>query len=179
MTVFTPSHTPAYLDECHRTVLAQTHTDWEWIVLLNAGAEWEPPRPDPRIRIVHGESSGNVGAAKREACALATGEILVELECIGFRACRGVVRTNHPSMKRLAGHFDARLSIKKNRPVGRKRTSASPHCTHAGDKHSVRNPEKDSVPSRPESRRWPAGRPRAATRDRDGQPPVHPTALPR
>ncbi|SFS55270.1 Methyltransferase domain-containing protein [Saccharopolyspora flava] len=79
-TVFTASHVPTYLDECHRTVLAQTHTDWEWVVLLNGTAEWSPPEPDPRIRVLRGTATGHVGAIKREACALATGEVLVELD---------------------------------------------------------------------------------------------------
>lgn len=80
VTIFTPSHAPAYLDECCRSVRAQSHRDWEWIVVLNGGAVWEPPEPDPRIRVVRGESTGYVGAIKREACALATGDILVELD---------------------------------------------------------------------------------------------------
>jgi O-antigen biosynthesis protein len=80
VTVFTPSHAPSYLDDCYRTVLAQTHTDWEWVVLLNGGAAWTPSEPDPRIRVVQGLTTGLVGAAKREACALATGEILLELD---------------------------------------------------------------------------------------------------
>lgn len=80
VTVFTPSHAPAYLDDCCRAVLAQTHPDWEWIVLLNGATGWEPAVPDPRIRVVRGASTGRVGALKREACALATGEVLVELD---------------------------------------------------------------------------------------------------
>jgi O-antigen biosynthesis protein len=80
VSVFTPSHAPAYLDDCFRSVVGQTYQDWEWIVLLNGDAHWEPPRPDPRIRVLRGETTGHVGAAKREACALAAGEILVELD---------------------------------------------------------------------------------------------------
>lgn len=80
VTVFTPSHRPDHLDDCHRSLLAQTHGDWEWIVLLNGGATWQPPDADPRIRIVQGSGPGLVGAQKREACALATGEILLELD---------------------------------------------------------------------------------------------------
>jgi O-antigen biosynthesis protein len=80
VTVFTPSHAPSYLDDCHRTVLAQTHADWEWVVLLNGGAEWTPTEPDPRIRVVQGQATGLVGATKREACGLATGEVLLELD---------------------------------------------------------------------------------------------------
>lgn len=80
MTIFTPSHAPDYLDECYRTVIAQTHTEWEWIVLLNGNARWQPAEADPRIRVERGKSNHHVGAIKREACALATGEILVELD---------------------------------------------------------------------------------------------------
>jgi hypothetical protein len=80
VTIFTPSHAPAYLDDCHRSVRAQTHADWEWIVLLNGDAEWSPAEADPRIRVVRGRSRGFVGALKREACALATGEVLLELD---------------------------------------------------------------------------------------------------
>lgn len=80
VTIFTPSHVPAYLDDCYRAVIAQTHRDWEWVVLLNGDATWEPASPDPRIRVVHGARSGYVGALKREACAHATGEVLLELD---------------------------------------------------------------------------------------------------
>ncbi|MCP2256214.1 Glycosyl transferase family 2 [Prauserella aidingensis] len=79
-TIFTPSHAPDYLDDCYRSVVAQTCPDWEWIVLLNGDARWDPPEPDPRIRVVRGDTTGSVGASKREACALATGDILVELD---------------------------------------------------------------------------------------------------
>lgn len=80
VSVFTPSHAPTYLDQCWRSLLDQTYDDWEWIVLLNGGATWAPETPDPRIRVVHGGATGKVGAAKREACALADGEILLELD---------------------------------------------------------------------------------------------------
>ena len=80
VSVFTPSHAPTYLDECWRSLRAQTYDDWEWIVLLNGDATWAPAEADPRIRVVRGTTTGRVGAAKREACALATGDILLELD---------------------------------------------------------------------------------------------------
>ena len=80
VSIFTPSHAATYLDECHRSVVTQTHADWEWIVLPNGDADWVPPEPDPRIRVLRGTTTGFVGAIKREACALAEGEILVELD---------------------------------------------------------------------------------------------------
>lgn len=80
VSVFTPSHAPTYLDQCWRSLLAQTYDDWEWIVLLNGDARWAPETADPRVRVVHGGTTGKVGAAKREACALADGDVLLELD---------------------------------------------------------------------------------------------------
>jgi len=79
ISVFTPSHDPQFLDAAAASMLAQTHTDFEWIVLMNGGATWQGP-DDPRVRVLEGAVFDGVGAAKREACAAATGEILVELD---------------------------------------------------------------------------------------------------
>ncbi|MFC9629147.1 glycosyltransferase [Streptomyces mirabilis] len=78
--VFTPSHQPRFLDECLKALQAQTCPDWEWIVLLNGGARWRPERHDERVRVEIADSIRGVGAAKRRACELARGEILVELD---------------------------------------------------------------------------------------------------
>lgn len=78
--VFTPSHRPRFLDECLATLQAQTNPDWEWIVLLNNGARWRPETPDDRVRVEIADAIRGVGAAKRRACELARGEILVELD---------------------------------------------------------------------------------------------------
>lgn len=78
--VFTPSHRPRFLDECLATLQAQTRSDWEWIVLLNSGARWRPRHPDDRVRVEVADDIRGVGAAKRRACELARGEILVELD---------------------------------------------------------------------------------------------------
>ncbi|KFF95754.1 glycosyl transferase family 2 [Streptomyces scabiei] len=78
--VFTPSHRPRFLDECLATLQAQTCSDWEWIVLLNNGARWRPERPDDRVRLEVADDIRGVGAAKRRACEVARGEVLVELD---------------------------------------------------------------------------------------------------
>lgn len=78
--VFTPSHRPRYLDECLATLKSQTCQDWEWIVLLNNGARWRPENSDERVRIEIADDVRGVGEAKRRACELARGEILVELD---------------------------------------------------------------------------------------------------
>ena len=80
ITVFTPSHDPTYLDECWESLAAQTFTDFEWIVVLNNNAKWTRPH-DYRIRVVkRNKLTGKVGALKAEACKLAKGDILVELD---------------------------------------------------------------------------------------------------
>ena len=78
--VFTPSHRPRFLDECLASLQAQTCSDWEWVVLLNNGARWRPEQPDERVRVEIADDVRGVGAAKRRACELARGEILVELD---------------------------------------------------------------------------------------------------
>jgi glycosyltransferase involved in cell wall biosynthesis len=79
-TVFTPSHNPRYLDECLASLQAQTESDWEWVVMLNAGAVWVLPKFDDRIRVYSSENAMGVGEAKYAACARANGEILVEFD---------------------------------------------------------------------------------------------------
>jgi len=80
VTVFTPSHDPKFLQEALDSLLAQTFSDWEWVVLLNQGAKWQPRENDPRIRIFSDNTIQGVGAAKKEACLFARGEYLVELD---------------------------------------------------------------------------------------------------
>jgi len=82
VSVFTPSHDIRYLDMAYESLAQQSLTDWEWIVLLNnKAANWKPPVEDARVKVnraparLHG-----VGALKRAACELTSGEILVELD---------------------------------------------------------------------------------------------------
>jgi GT2 family glycosyltransferase len=80
VSVFTPSHRPRFLDECLASLQAQSHQQWEWVVVLNGGARWRPASRDPRIRVVVDDDMRGVGAAKNRACAEARGDILVELD---------------------------------------------------------------------------------------------------
>ena len=80
-TIFTPTHTARYLDNCYESLTGQTVRDWEWIVLLNGGApDWRPAIDDPRVRVLRSRGSAGVGAAKADACDAATGDVLVELD---------------------------------------------------------------------------------------------------
>ncbi len=80
ISVFTPSHQPRFLDETLNSLLAQHDPDWEWVVLLNGNARWRPLQPDRRVRVVEADDVQGVGAAKRRACSLTRGDILVELD---------------------------------------------------------------------------------------------------
>ncbi len=79
ISVFTPSHRPIYLDQCWESLRAQSFADWEWLVLLSAGAIWTPPQ-DTRVRVVRADDLRGVGAVKRRACELLQGELFVELD---------------------------------------------------------------------------------------------------
>jgi O-antigen biosynthesis protein len=70
------------MDDAYNALAAQSFNDWEWIVLLNGKAtNWKLPAPDPRVKIHRAPPRmRGVGALKRAACELATGEILVELD---------------------------------------------------------------------------------------------------
>lgn len=82
LSVFTPSHDTRHLAEAYASLQRQTHQEWEWVVLLNGKARtWEPPQPDPRVTVHRAPASlKGVGALKRHAVELTTGELLVELD---------------------------------------------------------------------------------------------------
>lgn len=82
VSVFTPSHDTRYLHEAYAGLAAQTHEDWEWVVLLNGKARtWTPPVEDPRVTVVSApHSTKGVGALKRVAVEHTKGDVLVELD---------------------------------------------------------------------------------------------------
>lgn len=104
VSVFTPSHDPKYLDECWASLESQTFTDFEWIVLLNGGAKWAGPM-DGRIKHHTAQfidpPTARVGALKHDACHVASGEFLVELDhddILAVNALERIVETfdEHP-----------------------------------------------------------------------------------
>lgn len=87
ISVITPTHDPRHLRETCESLLAQTFTDWEWIVAANGGASIAAVHralgahhDDSRIRAVKIPSSKAIGAIKRAAFALGLGDVLVELD---------------------------------------------------------------------------------------------------
>lgn len=82
LSIITPTHNPKYISELAETIFSQSYTNWEWIILLNNGAEFpEFNSADGRIRIVKSnQNTTSVGALKKEACSLATGDVIVEVD---------------------------------------------------------------------------------------------------
>jgi O-antigen biosynthesis protein len=80
VSVFTPSHDGRYLDEAHDSLIGQSFSDFEWIVLRNKGNAWVPKTEDSRITLLDDRDSIGVGALKQVACRAASGEFLVELD---------------------------------------------------------------------------------------------------
>lgn len=80
ISVFTPTHDPKFLEECRRSLLAQTFSDWEWVILLNGDIKDRVSYADTRIRVASTEAEASVGALKAAAVAMCRGELLVELD---------------------------------------------------------------------------------------------------
>jgi glycosyltransferase involved in cell wall biosynthesis len=82
--IFTPTHRADYLREAHESLVRQTFTDFEWVIVPNGGELTIPDtiRQDPRVRILPAPAglSGRIGALKRFACGECTGDVLVELD---------------------------------------------------------------------------------------------------
>jgi len=78
ISVITPTNNTRYLKETYDSLVGQTHTDWEWVVVPNGGATWESE--DPRVRIIPADFTGSIGGLKKFACRQAKGDILVELD---------------------------------------------------------------------------------------------------
>jgi O-antigen biosynthesis protein len=79
ISVFTPSHNTKWLDECYESLTNQTFEDWEWLVLLNNDAEWNPPA-DEKIKLYSTDTGPRIGELKYEICSFAEGDYLVELD---------------------------------------------------------------------------------------------------
>ena len=79
ISIITPTHDAQYLPELERSILANHYQNWEWIILINNGAKYQSS--DPRIRVEKCPFvSQSVGALKKYACSLATGEVIAEVD---------------------------------------------------------------------------------------------------
>ncbi|HYQ47025.1 MAG TPA: glycosyltransferase [Polyangiaceae bacterium] len=83
ISVFTPLSQAgnAYIEAVFETLLAQTHEDWEWVVLENHGGRLpETIARHPRVRVFKHDELEGLGQLKRASCAAAAGDIFFELD---------------------------------------------------------------------------------------------------
>ncbi|MCR8632907.1 glycosyltransferase [Paenibacillus radicis (ex Xue et al. 2023)] len=88
VSVFTASYkSKDKIQRPYRSLLNQTYSNWEWVIVDDSGDEDETynqdllPLEDPRVRRYRQDSrNGYIGATKRYAAGLCTGEIVVEVD---------------------------------------------------------------------------------------------------
>jgi glycosyltransferase involved in cell wall biosynthesis len=89
ISIITPVHAPSarYLIDAYRSLCAQTVDAWEWVIAVTSEGVEIPSEisDDPRVRVVGYTvgmfpAAGQIGRFKREACAAASGEWLLELD---------------------------------------------------------------------------------------------------
>lgn len=86
--LITPEHNPnnmKFLLELYDTIRSQSYHYWEWVLYLNNKCVIEniPDiiKNDPKVKIFRTEDvNSNVGAVKKEAFSLGTGDVLVEVD---------------------------------------------------------------------------------------------------
>lgn len=79
LSVFTPTNKTKYLQAAYQSLLDQSYSDWEWIILVNGPCE-TPEFDDHRVKVFRSETTGMVGSLKREAISHCVGEYVVELD---------------------------------------------------------------------------------------------------
>lgn len=96
VSIFTPFSESGnrYIRETYESLRAQTIVDWEWVTLINNGGRLPVEiEQDSRVKaIVARRELKGVGALKREACSLCSGDILLELDHDDLLAPRALAR---------------------------------------------------------------------------------------
>ena len=84
VSIITPTHNPKFLAELEQSIIAQTYTNWEWIILLNNGAKYEPMirgGGGGEVKVIDCPfNNSNVGFLKKLACMQATGDVIIEAD---------------------------------------------------------------------------------------------------
>lgn len=84
--IITPSHRyQTYIEELYSSIIAQTYSDWEWILYLNGEFKKnqlsENILNDERVKIyTNYDGNTNIGYVKNKAFSLGTGDVLVEVD---------------------------------------------------------------------------------------------------
>ena len=86
MSLITPTHVyNSYLDELYQSILNQTYSNWEWVILINGNFKIDQVpaniAADKRVKI-HSDFTGNskIGYLKNVAFSKGIGDILVEMD---------------------------------------------------------------------------------------------------
>ena len=85
LSIITPTHNPQWLPELYEAITAQTHDNWQWVIVPNNGAVGNLPQAfhdNPKIKTVIPEdpTESRVGALKRLAAEACDGSIIVEVD---------------------------------------------------------------------------------------------------
>ena len=83
ITVFTPLSQSgnAFIEAAFETLVAQTHQDWEWVVLENHGGRLPDAIAEhPQVRVYEDRELEGLGQLKRACCEQSEGDILFELD---------------------------------------------------------------------------------------------------
>jgi glycosyltransferase involved in cell wall biosynthesis len=88
VSIFTASYrSKDKIQRPYQSLLKQTYSNWEWVIVDDSGDEDKTyhetllPLSDPRVRRYRQDThNGYIGATKRYAAGLCTGEILVEVD---------------------------------------------------------------------------------------------------
>lgn len=90
VSAFTPTHDPRFLGDVYACLLAQTYSNWEWVVVPNgdqapiiAHTLAEIVGDDSRVRVSPFPDSlpaGSIGALKKFACENCRGELFLEYD---------------------------------------------------------------------------------------------------
>ena len=80
--IFTPTNDTTWIRDTYQSLLKQTHSNWEWVIVPNGEVPVDlPPEivADSRA-VIRPTTSNKIGALKHYACSQATGDIYVELD---------------------------------------------------------------------------------------------------
>ena len=83
VSIITPTYgREPFLRLAHRTILAQTCPDWEWLILDDSPApsEYMKTVSDPRIRYLHTAERMKVGRKRNELVAAASGSVVAHFD---------------------------------------------------------------------------------------------------
>ena len=105
--LITPEHNPKnvfFLLELFQSIIAQTYTDWEWILYLNGKCELEhiPDEIKNHEKVVihrQEEENTNIGFIKNKAFNLGTGDVLVEVDHEDRKSTR--LNSSHSQQSRM------------------------------------------------------------------------------